>query len=47
MDKTTINKADMGTAFRIDSHSRMTMLCALILKAGETALCSFRNKPVV
>ena len=38
MDKTTISTAGMGTAFRIDSHSRTTSLCALILKTEETAL---------
>ena len=36
--KTTISTAGMGTAFRIDSHSRTTTLCALILKTEETAL---------
>ncbi len=45
MDKTIISTAGMGTAFRIDSHSRTTMRYVLILKTEETALRSFRSDP--
>lgn len=42
MDKTAISTAGMGTAFGIDSHSRTTTICALVLETGEMQVRTFR-----
>ena len=45
MDKTNISTAGMGTAFGIDSHSRTTTICALVLETGEMQVRTFRGNP--